>query len=96
MRTSRYRCSEESPRPRQLNIHPLTRRYEGTGLGLPITKRLVELHNGTVNVQNRPGAGATFSSPIRSTIRAIWVRAPGLVSLSWAATAAAASGFSSV
>lgn len=41
-----------------------TRRYEGTGLGLPITKRLIELHNGTIHVQSWPGSGATFSFTI--------------------------------
>ncbi|MET4697469.1 signal transduction histidine kinase [Constrictibacter sp. MBR-5] len=37
----------------------LARKYEGTGLGLPLTKALVELHGGRLEIRSRPGEGTT-------------------------------------
>jgi PAS domain S-box-containing protein len=35
----------------------LSRRYEGTGLGLPLAKALTELHDGRLEIDSAPGAG---------------------------------------
>lgn len=39
----------------------MTRKYEGTGLGLVMVKKLAELHGGSVGVTSEPGKGSVFT-----------------------------------
>ncbi len=39
----------------------LNRQYEGTGLGLPLTKSLVEMHGGSLDLQSEVGVGTTVT-----------------------------------
>jgi signal transduction histidine kinase len=40
--------------------HPLQRRSKGTGLGLPLCRKIAELLGGRVEVSSQLGAGSTF------------------------------------
>jgi PAS domain S-box-containing protein len=52
----------------------LTKKYQGTGLGLFLVSRLAELHGGSVSVTTEIGQGSRF------TVSLPWRRADGLVS----------------
>lgn len=42
-------------------VHRGGRTFEGTGIGLSLTKELVHLHNGDINVESKVGKGTTFT-----------------------------------
>ena len=39
----------------------LSRKHQGTGLGLPLTKALIELHNGVLDLDSKLGVGTTVT-----------------------------------
>jgi signal transduction histidine kinase/CheY-like chemotaxis protein len=50
--------------------HAMQSRVKGTGLGLPLSKRLAELLGGSIAVQSSPGQGSVFSVTVPRMYRA--------------------------
>jgi len=53
-----------------------TRRYGGTGLGLAVSRQLVELMGGTLRAMSEPGEGSTFTALIPLRLRSVPAVAP--------------------
>ena len=57
---------------------PMTRQNDGTGLGLPIARALIELHGGTLHLASEVGVGTTVTLRLpREYIRSTPVAADG-------------------
>ncbi len=56
-----------------------TQEVGGTGLGLTITRSLIEMHGGTITVESEPGQGATFGFTMPIATEQPALDAPALV-----------------
>jgi two-component system sensor kinase FixL len=59
-----------SPENQSRIMEPLyTTKSRGIGLGLPITKAIIEKHHGRLKVTSRPGHGACFTVQLSKAMR---------------------------
>ena len=48
-----------------------TKDFQGSGLGLSITKKFIDLLGGTINVESEPGKGTTFTIKFPMEVKAV-------------------------
>ena len=60
---------ERLARPFEQIESQLSKTQQGSGLGLALTKSLVEMHNGGLHIESAPGKGTTvsFTLPLQQT-----------------------------
>ena len=46
-----------------------SKKYGGTGLGLPISKKITEMMDGKIEIKSKVGEGTTFTITIPKTIK---------------------------
>ena len=54
-----------------------SREYGGLGLGLFLTRQIVEAHGGTIQVTSQPGEGATFVLELPASSGKSYLSSPG-------------------
>ncbi len=57
----------------------LTRQHEGTGLGLPLARRLIELHGGSLHIDSERGHGTTITVALPATCVVMQPPAPPII-----------------
>ena len=56
----RYRRRHQPRGPGQIFDFYLTTKEQGTGIGLSMVYRIIQMHDGEVEVESTPGGGTTF------------------------------------
>src|SRR5207302_1939806 len=71
---------DQSRRPSGASARPSQHDLGGFGLGLPLSKRFVELHGGQIGVESEPGRGTSFwfSMPVQAADDATMEETSGL------------------
>ena len=60
----------EDELPRLFSLFASSKGARGTGLGLAVSRKIIDEHGGEIQVENRPGAGCRFrlTWPLEATL----------------------------